>query len=735
MYKKLCLGVVLLMLLAALAPQPVVAGNDWYTEYFNNRTLSGAPVATRYETGLHFEWGTGGPGVGISVDEFSARFAHDEWMEAGMYRFSYRADDGLRLWIDDVLVIDDWNDHDAKWTFVEHYVNQGTHRVRVEYYEHGGNATLQVSWAAVSAGAPWRGDYFPTQNLTGPAAFTRNDAAIDFDWGSGSPGPAIPSDHFSVRWSRAPMFEAGPYRFFTSCDDGVRVYVDGALVVDSWKKEKLPNTKMGDRVMSAGQHSLIVEYFEEGGEASAHVWWSRLDTLGGWEGRYYSNREVRGGPALIRDDAEINFDWGEGAPVEGMPSDNFSVAWTRQINFTPGLYRFNVRADDGFRLWIDDTYMHMNYWEPQDSVWRYQDWHGLDGVHTLKLEYFEATGGAKIQFWWDYAATSAAAQALAPSPTYGFATAPAVAAPAPAAPSSGAPATAAPVRTPVPSNPPPGPWQGEYFTGQDFTQKPALTRTDAAIDFNWGVAAPTSELPVDKFAVRWTGDFTFEEGRYRFSTTTDDGVRLYVDDKLLIDSWRAMRGTRSATADLTAGAHAVRVEYFEGTQAAIARVTWSKVGAAAPAATTTPKPTAPSATPTPKPAATPTGGMDASWTVKYFANTDLASEPVLATTFTGPLSFNWGTESPGKDVPADRFSATFETTAEFAAGRYRFTTTSDDGIRLYVDGKAVLNSWYAMSGSRSATVKLDAGKHTVRLEYFERTGAAKVVLQTQALDQ
>ncbi|MBN2001770.1 MAG: hypothetical protein JXA21_00325 [Anaerolineae bacterium] len=731
MGKKLFLGVVLLLMLTSAAPRAAAAENTWYAEYFNNRDLSGAPVITRYETDLHFEWGNGSPGEGIPADGFSARFVHDEWMDAGMYRFSYRADDGLRLWVDDVLVIDDWRDSDATWTFVEYYLNQGTHRVRVEYYENSASAVLQISWAIVSAGTPWRGDYFSRQDLTGPAAFTRNDPAIDFDWGYGSPGSGVPEDHFSVRWSRTPMFEAGTYRFYASCDDGVRIYVDGALILDEWKKQKLPNTQLSsDRVMSAGQHALIVEYFEEGGEASAHIWWNRVDTLSGWEGRYYANREVRGGPSLIRDDQEINFNWGEGAPVQGMPSDNFSIAWTRQINFAPGLYRFNVLADDGFRLWIDDTYLHMNYWEPQDSVWRYQDWYGLEGVHTLRLEYYEGTGSAKIQFWWDYAATIAAAQAMPPSPVYGFPKAPAVSAPATTAPSGRIPSTVLPVSQPtaVPSSPPPGPWQGEYFTGQDFTQKAALVRTDAAIDFNWGIKAPATELPADNFAVRWTGKFTFEAGRYRFSTTTDDGVRLYVDDKLVIDSWRAMRGTRTATVDLTAESHAVRVEYFEKTQAASARVTWVKVGsAAAPTVAPTPKPAA-------TPVATPVSGMEATWTAQYYTGTDLAGTPVLATSFKGPLSFDWGTQSPGKDVPSDRFSAAFETTAEFTAGRYRFTTTSDDGIRLYVDGKRVLNSWYAMRGSRSVTLNLEAGKHTVRLEYFERTGAAKVTLQTQALD-
>ena len=66
------------------------------------------------------------------------------------------------------------------------------------------------------------------------------------------------------------------------------------------------------------------------------MWWNLLTTFQGWEGRYYDNAELRGGPALIRDGAAVNFDWGEGAPADWLPADNFSVVWTRQINFSPG---------------------------------------------------------------------------------------------------------------------------------------------------------------------------------------------------------------------------------------------------------------------------------------------------------------------------------------------------------------------------------------------------------------
>ena len=219
----------------------------------------------------------------------------------------------------------------------------------------------------------------------------------------------------------------------------------------------------------------------------------------------------------------------------------------------------------------------------------------------------------------------------------------------------------------------------------------------------------------DNFSVRWSGDFPFESGRYRFTTTTDDGVRLYVDDRLVINSWRPMRGTRTGYATLLEGNHAVRVEYFEGNQAAMARVTWQQTG------------TAPAPTPTPGPIAPGDQGAGGPWDAAYYANRDLSGTPAL-TRQDAALDFDWGWGSPDPAVPADNFSAVWTRSVEFGGGRYTFTTYSDDGVRLYVDDQLVIDSWRPMRGYRSATLNLSAGTHTVRLKYFEHSGVALVCL-------
>ncbi|WP_029653315.1 PA14 domain-containing protein [Marinobacter daepoensis] len=109
---------------------------------------------------------------------------------------------------------------------------------------------------------------------------------------------------------------------------------------------------------------------------------------------------------------------------------------------------------------------------------------------------------------------------------------------------------------------------GQYFTGTEFDNF-IYSQRDAQIDFNWGNGSPSSEIPKDRFSVRWQGWFTPPHAsgsrEYTFSTTTDDGVRLLVDNTVLINQWKNQSpSSYSASADLEAGTPvAITMEYFE----------------------------------------------------------------------------------------------------------------------------------------------------------------------------
>ncbi|MHB0856496.1 MAG: PA14 domain-containing protein [Anaerolineae bacterium] len=294
-------GILLVSSLAVLGLGASAQSVSWRAEFFNNVDLSGAPVLVRDDAGINFNWGTGSPGSGVSADNFSVRWTTYAYFGAGDYTFSLTVDDGGRLWIDDQVVIDQWRDQ-APTTFTAvRNLSAGYHSLRVEYYERTGGALAQLSWASGSAPpatGDWRGEYFNNSSLSGTPALVRNDLAIDFNWGYGSPSGGINADMFSVRWTRDVAFpSSGNYTFSATVDDGVRVWVAGTLIIDKWIRQA-PTTHQGTLYLPAGTHQVRIEYFEDTGAAQCRVSW----TAGG--GSTPSAQEV------IIDNKSAGFTWG-----------------------------------------------------------------------------------------------------------------------------------------------------------------------------------------------------------------------------------------------------------------------------------------------------------------------------------------------------------------------------------------------------------------------------------------
>jgi hypothetical protein len=101
---------------------------------------------------LNRDWGLGSPFPGlISTDNFSVRWVGTYFFEGGDYLFWARADDGVRLWIDDILVLDAWslNPGYVEQTFAQ--VGRGNHIIRIEYFERGGLARISADWYRMSS--------------------------------------------------------------------------------------------------------------------------------------------------------------------------------------------------------------------------------------------------------------------------------------------------------------------------------------------------------------------------------------------------------------------------------------------------------------------------------------------------------------------------------------------------------------------------------------------------------
>lgn len=121
--------------------------DQWYGEYYSNRDLSGSPTLTRCDQQLDFYWGTSSPAISIPADNFSARWERTiDFSKAGSYRFRTLTDDGSRLFVDDQRVIDDWSIHTFEERSAVVYIDQGFHKITMEYFEWTADALIYLNW-------------------------------------------------------------------------------------------------------------------------------------------------------------------------------------------------------------------------------------------------------------------------------------------------------------------------------------------------------------------------------------------------------------------------------------------------------------------------------------------------------------------------------------------------------------------------------------------------------------
>ena len=525
----------------------------WLAEYWNTPDVAfGAAQViptrpadlVRTEPLLENDWDSGSPAPSITDNFFMARWTRTDVLSAGIYRFTGAADDGIRIYVDNVPVVDMWQPQNAAFS-VDKAILAGPHAIRVEYFENGGGARAIVNYQRISdVVAPDQGfaaEYFANRDLAGNPALTRVDPSIDFNWGTGSPDNGIPSDNFSVRWTKSVQFAAGAYTFTTTTDDGVRLIIDGVNVIDKWViGGQAANS--ATRTLTGGAHQIVMEYFKSGGSASAALTYAPASEppppppIGAFTAEYFANPDLAGTPALTRTDAAIDFDWDAGSPGPGIPTNNFSVRWTASVQLAAGGYTFTTTTDDGVRLYVDGVLV-IDEWVFQSPTTHSATRALTEGTHQVVTEYFEAGGGAVARF-----------------------------------------SLAASAEPPPPPPPPSDPWAAEFFNNVELAGAPVLTRSDAAVDFDWGQGSPGPGVPSNLFSARWTKVSTFDGGTYRFTATGDDGIRVLLDGALILNGW-SDHGPTTYTVDLpvAAGQHTIVVEYYESGSGAVARFSVSHV--------------------------------------------------------------------------------------------------------------------------------------------------------------
>ncbi|MBN1249801.1 MAG: hypothetical protein JXC32_19215 [Anaerolineae bacterium] len=381
---------------AAEAPAPahILPEMYWDVTYWNNISLSGKAAYTGVDGMLLHDWGERAPREGVNADYFSARWTQAVDLEAGTYSFSMTSDDGVRLYVDERLVIDQWYDQASTTHVGEIALAAGRHRIVVEYYERTGSAVAILTWGSVPASVSgWRAVYHANPRLgsgcmppvisTNCRAIVRDDPVIDFDWGYGAPMVEMPADRFSVRWTRTVTFEPGTYRFTTRTDDGVRLWVDNHLVIDRWIDQAV--TAHVATVTVGGATPIAMDYYENGGIAAASLHWERVSGDPGPTDPL---------PETVVDDTDPGFTIGGAAAGWGTAAEGYNghLTWTRNHAFTtpgynwarwypalqPGRYevlvyipdrytttaraRYWISHQDGYALQVVDQSRHGGSW-------------------------------------------------------------------------------------------------------------------------------------------------------------------------------------------------------------------------------------------------------------------------------------------------------------------------------------------------------------------------------------
>jgi len=426
----------------------------------------------------------------------------------------------------------------------------------------GGSSSL------ISQGNGLKGEYFDNVDFTN-LKLTRTDSTVNFLWGNASPDQLIGADTFSVRWTgQVEAKYSETYNFYTRSDDGVRLWVNNQLLIDNFVNQSATEV-VGSVALVAGQkYDIKLEYFDNTYSALSQLSWSSTSQAkeiipqsqlysqvntpvgngNGLKGEYFDNADFTN-LKVTRTDSTVNFLWGSGSPDPLIAPDTFSVRWSGQVEAKYSeTYNFYTRSDDGVRLWVNnqlliDNFVNQSATELVGSVALV-----AGQKYDIKLEYFDNTYSAVSQLSWS--STSQTKEIIPQSQLYSQAS------------------------TPVSNG---NGLQGEYFDNADFTNL-KLTRTDSTVNFLWGSGSPSPVIAPDSFSVRWTGQVEAKYSEtYNFYTRSDDGVRLWVNNQLLINNFVNQSATELVgSIALVAGQkYDIKLEYFDNAYSALSQLSWS----------------------------------------------------------------------------------------------------------------------------------------------------------------
>lgn len=276
------LAVAALVLAGVFAAPAEAQSVVWRGQYYSNPYLLDPPAFTRNDSSIAFNWGLGSPGDGVGVDHFSVRWATDVNLSPGNYRFYAQADDNVRVTFNfNTTVIDTFSGPVGQFVTGDVTVSSaGTYHIQVDYREVTDAAYAFVSFAnlATNPNPPsfpvnpgtgagqWVAYYYPNTSLSGDPAAILTLTNPNFNTGGNAPAPSMPATNWSARFTSVQTLNPGGYQATFNVDDGVRYFVNGALVLDRWGNATgQPQT--ASFTVPAPQVTFQIDYVQFGGEA------------------------------------------------------------------------------------------------------------------------------------------------------------------------------------------------------------------------------------------------------------------------------------------------------------------------------------------------------------------------------------------------------------------------------------------------------------------------------------
>ena len=428
--------------------------------YYNGIDLSGSPVFVRTDPQINFDWAGNSPDRSVGRYNFSVRWQGYFTFTQGTYTFSAIASDGMRVYTDGNLVLDEWFNQAATSYTVQQTLSAGTHLITVEYYEKTGWSAAHLTWqgsapvvqppsilsftatpSAVTAGQPAT----LTWSISGPATVAIDNSVGDVSGTTSKtvmPGqtttytltatnsggsstaratvtvtptqdtqpPSVPtltsaaaggSNEVDLAWT-ASVDNVGVAGYQVIRNGAAAGTVSGTTLslADTGVSPNTSYTYSVKAYDAAGNYSAPSNTIQVTTPA-APVSTSTCPTtpVGAFTGCYYSNIYLDGAPAMVRTDPQINFDWGGNPPDRSVGRGAFSVRWQGSFAFDQGAYTFTALTSDGMRVYIDGSLV-LDRWSDQPATQYIVPQTLSQGFHVIAVEYYEHSGWSAAHLTW-----------------------------------------------------------------------------------------------------------------------------------------------------------------------------------------------------------------------------------------------------------------------------------------------------------------------------------------------